>query len=994
MKKLCYMLFILVFSALSKSLFAQDEDEDECRTSHFKSTTDEKQFPYDNFFIQRSYPEYGNILPALERAKAIARAQMNSNQRSQNYNLQWHIEGPLNIGGRVNTVAIDPTDSNIIYAGTANGGIFKTTDGGINWASVVDTLSYFAVGDIKIDPTNHNIIYAGLGDPNISGYPAIGNGILKSTDGGATWHNIGLSETRIISKIEIHPLNHNIVYAAAMGLPYDRDSMRGLYKSENGGQTWRQVLFVSDSAGAIDLLLDNTDTSIVYAVSWNRLRQNLYGLIGGPDGKIWKSNNGGNTWAQLTNGLPSGSFSRISIAKSAQNHNTLYAEFVDSASLDLFGIYKSTNAGISWTEINTTSLQSQYPFSEFGWYFGNLTVNPFNENDIYVLGVDLWHTTDNGTTWTMVGPPWYTYELHADKHCLRFLGPNSMIVTTDGGISKSTDGGSNWHYIANLPNTQFYHVSFDPNNSGNYYGGAQDNGTAGGNASNLVGWQRYYGGDGFQQRFVPGNSQLWYSETQYGAIVYTTNGGASFNDATSGINGSENHNWDMPYIISSSNSTTLYTGTTNMYKSTGSYIPNWQSISSDLTKYSGGSDASFHSISTIAESRINANNVYCGTSDGNVWSSPDAGTTWNAITGTLPNRYVTRLIASNVHPNVVFVSHSGYKDNDNIPHVHRSADNGNTWTDISGNLPPFAVNDLELSNLNDSLIFAATDGGVYFTVDMGVNWNRLGTNFPLFQVYDVELEQATGKLLAGTYARSIWSIGVDSILSSFNLALTVSSNDTVCSGSPAQLHASGAASYSWSPDSTLSCNTCADPVATPTVTTHYIVTASSGNASATDTITVYVNPIPTAGISQGGDTLYATGGNSYQWYLFGSPITGATGNFYVATANGDYSVAAFNSFNCAQTSGTITVTNVGFDEVWIAKGLKLYPNPVEHTLVIEKSLPGNWTLIVRDIEGREILRSILAATKTEIDLGNFAGGIYMAQITNGNNSVTKKISKL
>ena len=994
MRKMSILLLVLMFSSVTHIVVAQENEDESCGYRLFKSLTDEKQFPYDNFFFQRSYPDYGNILPAYEHARQVARDQMNRVSRSQTFNIQWNLEGPLNVGGRVNVVTIDPIDSNIMFAGTANGGIYKTTDGGANWASVVDTLSYFSVGDIKIDPTNHNIIYAGLGDPNISGYPAIGNGVLKSVDGGATWHNIGLSQTRIISRIEIHPLNHNIVYAAAMGLPYERDSMRGLYKSNNAGQTWRQVLFVSDSAGVIDLLLDNTDTNIVYAVSWNRIRQNLYGLIGGPDGKIWKSTNGGNTWAQLTNGLPGGSFSRISITKSAQNHNTLFAEYVDSATLDLYGIYKSTNAGATWTEISTAQLQPQKPFAGFGWYFGNITVNPYNDNDIYVLGVDLWHTTNNGTTWSEVGPPWYTYQFHSDKHCLRFLGPNSMIATTDGGISKSTDGGATWNYIANLPNTQFYHVSYDPNQSGSYYGGAQDNGTAGGNSSSLALWQRYYGGDGFQQRFVPGNSQLWYTETQWGAMVYTDDGGNNFYDATSGINASETHNWDMPYIISNANSNTLYTGTSSVYQSTGSYIPGWQSISNDMTKYNGSDDAAFHSISTIAESPVNANNLYVGTSDGNVWRSLNTGSTWTLVSAGLPNRYVTKLIASNLHPNVVFAGHSGYKDNDNIPHIHKSVDNGSTWADISGNLPPFAVNDIELSNLNDSLIFVATDGGVYYTMNMGVNWDRLGTNLPLFQVYDIELEPSTGKLIAGTFARSIWSIGVDSILSSFKLALAVSGNDTICNGNQVQLRASGAASYAWSPSASLSCSNCPDPVASPVNTTQYIVTATSGGSSAIDTVTVVVNQVPVAVLAQSGDTLFATGGSSYQWYLNGSIISNVTAGIYVVPNDGAYNVVAFNSSNCSQSSNTITVTNVGLNEIALSNGVRLYPNPVGEKLVIEKSLPGEWQLVIRDVEGRMITHSTLAANKTEIDLSGISGGIYLAQITNGTTSVTRKISKL
>src|ERR1019366_1245563 len=268
---------------------------------------------------------------------------------------------------------------------------------------------------------------------------------------------------------------------------------------------------------------------------------------------IWKSTNGGTTWTQLTNGLPTGSFSRIAIAKSSQNHNTLYAEYDDSASLDIYGIYKSTNGGASWTALNVSQLTSQQVQGGFGWYFGNLTVNPYNDSIIYVLGVDMWSTNNNGNNWNQVGPPWWSYSLHADKHCLRFINSNTMFLCTDGGLYESPDQGTTWNAINQIPNTQFYHVSTSATHPGIYFGGAQDNGTTNGNISGLNNWPRTYGGDGFQQRFPPTNQQIWYTEMQNGAIVYTDNDGASFNDATAGINPNDTRNWDMPYIISSAN---------------------------------------------------------------------------------------------------------------------------------------------------------------------------------------------------------------------------------------------------------------------------------------------------------------------------------------------------------------------------------------------------------------------------------------------------------
>ncbi|MDB5283582.1 MAG: hypothetical protein JWO06_2657, partial [Bacteroidota bacterium] len=906
----CFALFLNIPQTIS----AQAIEDKNCTDRIEEKDGDELQFPYDNFFIQRSYPDYKDILPGLENAKRIARQQMNNYARGFNFDLQWQIEGPTDIGGRVDVVAVDPTDSNVIYTGTANGGIFKSIDAGVSWFSVVDTLSYFAVGDIKIDPTDHNTIYVGLGDPNISGYPAIGNGVLKSIDAGATWHNIGLYETRVISKIEIHPLNHNIVYAGAMGLPYAKNNQRGLYKSNNGGQTWSQVLFVNDSAGIIDVMLDNTDTNVVYAVSWNRIRQNLKGLIAGPDAKIWKSINGGASWTQLSNGLPTGSFSRIAIAKSSQNHNLLYAEYVDSATLDLQGIYKSTDAGASWTALDVSQLTSQQVQGGFGWYFGNLAVNPYNDSQIYVLGVDMW-TTSDGLNWGMVGPAWWTYDLHADKHCLRFVDQNKWLVATDGGLFQSLNAGNTWTPINTMPNTQFYHVSYSVTHPGLYYGGAQDNGTTSGNISNINLWPRNYGGDGFQQRFHPTDPSIWYTETQNGAIAYTDNDGGSFQDATAGIDGNDIRNWDMPYILSSADPNTMYTGTNRIYQSTGSYIPNWRAISLVLTDATSTIDNTYRNISTIDECSLNTKLLYVGTSDGKVWRTTDQGLNWQNISSTLPNRYVTHVKASNVHNNVVFVSHSGYKDNDNIPHIHMSIDSGSTWTDISGDLPPFAVNHIELSHLNDSLIFVATDGGVYYTLNMGVNWQRLGTNMPLFTIYDITLDEPNKILAAATFARSIWSVSVDSILSSYSLSLVAGGNDTICLGQSVQLQASGAANYSWTPAGSLNCSNCANPIASPVNTTTYIVTGSNGAATATDTIVVTVNPIPVALLTKTGDTIFSSGGGTYQWYFNGSVINNATGSYYVPHLNGNYYVIITNGFGCSKYSNTIAVYFLGLENV-------------------------------------------------------------------------------
>ena len=428
--------------------------------------------------------------------------------------------------------------------------------------------------------------------------------------------------------------------------------------------------------------------------------------------------------------------------------------------------------------------------------------------------------------------------------------------------------------------------------------------------------------------------------------------------------------------------------------SNGSYIPNWQVISPVLTGSFGAlADSFLYSISTLDESPLNANIVYSGTSDGRLWRTTDQGNNWQNITDTLPNRYITHVKASNVHSNVVFVSHSGYKDNDNIPHIHMSLDTGSTWTDISGDLPPFAVNHIELSHLNDSLIFAATDGGVYYTLNMGVNWQRLGVNMPLFTIYDIALDETNKKLVAATFARSIWSVSVDSILASFSVALVTSANDTICLGSSVQLQASGAVSYVWTPAASLSCANCASPTATPTVTTPYIVTGTNGAASVSDTIVVFVNPQPVASITKSGDTLFAAGGTSYQWYLNGLIIGNGTGSFYVAQTSGNYSVIASNSFGCTKTSNTLNVNLAGLDNLVLANSFNVYPNPFSDKLIITKSVEGEWKMILRDISGREITTQNIFMAKTEITLNELSSGIYFAEFSNDQTGFIKRVAK-
>lgn len=623
------LLFIasITLSLSACNQFTQIEKE-------HKEEEDKNKFAADeNFFIQRSYPDTVFQLEAYNKALQVAHRDYLMlkplpGQRSGSA-LVWETEGPGNIGGRINTIAVDPSNSNIIYVGNACGGVFKTTNGGATWNPIFDDQPYLAIGDIEIDPSNPNTIYVATGDPNISGFPFLGDGIYKSTDAGLTWNHIGLTDQRIISHVKVHPLNPNLIYAAAMGLPFQKNNERGLYKSTNGGQTWQQVYFPSDSAGVIDLILNPTDTNVVYISSWNRLRNNAKSLTWGPDCIILKSSDAGQTWQPIMNGIPNaGILSRISIEISGSNPNLLYASVLDST-YDIQGIYKTTNGGQNWNAVAMNGLPPDV-FMGFGWYFDQLKINPADDNELFVLGVDLYRSTNGGNTWSMAGPPWYTYDFHADKHDLVFDG-NTIYCSTDGGLYASTDHGDNWIDIENIPNTQFYHVAVSPHSNGLYFGGAQDNGTSSGNKSSINQWERVFGGDGFDIQFHPTVPDIFYVETQDGGIWTTDDGGFYIYDAVDGINDNDRRNWDMPYLISNFNANTLYTGTYRLYKSTTGNFPSWQPISGDLTQGPLG-QANRNTISVIEESKLVNGKLFCGTSDGKVWRTTDGGNTYTDIT--------------------------------------------------------------------------------------------------------------------------------------------------------------------------------------------------------------------------------------------------------------------------------------------------------------------------------------------------------------------------
>jgi photosystem II stability/assembly factor-like uncharacterized protein len=716
--------------------------------------------PFESFYAMRDYPVFRPDVQTYTSALSVARqAYAAARPRGQNDGIlaPWTLQGPGNIGARINTIAIDPVDNNTIYIGYSGGGVWKTTNGGQTWDPIFDDHNFLSIGHIAIDPNDPDFVYVGTGDPNISGYPFIGDGIWRSADKGETWEPYGLDNQRIVSKIIVNPSGSLKTYAATMGLPFERNNERGLYRNGLGSPNWQSSLFISDEAGIIDLVVSPSDANTLYAAAWDRIRNNQESLVSGENARIWKSTDAGQTWDKLAGGLPEGNQSRIGLAIDPSNQQHLFAAYVDSK-LTFSGLYETIDGGISWQRNPCFGLDTTFQ-SNFAWYFGQVRINPYNPQDIWLLGVISYRSLDGGQSWYEAAG--WQQGVHADHHDIAFLTVDKFLLATDGGLYRSSDNATSWERAENIPTTQFYRVAYNPHNPADYYGGAQDNGTVAGNSTTLNNWEFLYGGDGFQALFHPSNPNIFYFEYQNGGIGGTTDG-ANFEDATEGIEGSDRRHWDMQYILSHHDANLMYTGTHRLYQAYG-HPPFWFPITEDLTD-GNIFGARYHTISTLDESPLDPEQVYVGTTDGNVWRINSTALSSTNISAGLPDRYVSSVKASPNNPDRVYAAHTGYRSNDFTPRLHRSDDRGATWVPIIGDLPNLAINDIQvLAGHQDSIIFAATDGGVYATLNGGQHWDRLGTGMPFVPVYDLDINLEKKTLIAGTHARSILTFPIDSL---------------------------------------------------------------------------------------------------------------------------------------------------------------------------------------------------------------------------------------
>ncbi|MBL0062047.1 MAG: T9SS type A sorting domain-containing protein [bacterium] len=689
--------------------------------------------PYNRFawfYGQRLTPGI-SVDPVAIRMNAWQQKQAD---RNPNHPLDenWTNIGPTNYAGRVLSIAWSSANTNIIYVGSASGGLWKTTDGGANWSPLTDDLASLAIGSVALDPNDPNIVYIGTGEGSFNVDAVFGAGIFKSTDGGATWNTTGLSWTqsqnRAVNKIIIDPTNTQIIYAAC------NSSVGGIYKSTNGGTTW--TLYHTGDVKDIEMHPDSSNV--------------LYCANGYPWGTasngIYKSTNSGVTWTQLTSGLPAGSsFGRLEIDISESSPATLYAGISQtiSAGAGLYGIYKSTNGGASWTQQATTPNM----YAGQGWYNLVVEVHPTDPNQVWSNGLDGYKSTNGGVAWTRM-TVWSYSEgnsqyAHADHHAMAYKpgDPNTIILGTDGGLFKSTNGGTSWTGLNNgLITYQYYAICNDNLSPTVAYGGTQDNGTNKYNNSSTQ--TRVLGGDGGYCNVDFTNSNNVYATTQRGNHYKSTNGGTSFNSIQSGITGAGA--WVTPRVMDPTNPNILYTGTNIVYRSTNGGA-SWTAISTAL-------DASYISHIAVAPSDPATIYICYEGYDGKVFKTNDTGANWVNIETGIPERYPTHIAIDPLNRDIVYCSVSGYGSG----HVYKSTNGGTSWSNVSTGLPDLPVNCIVIDQSDGNKLFAGNDLGVYYSSNAGSSWADYSTGLPNVVVDFLALHPSTGKLRAGTHGRGMW----------------------------------------------------------------------------------------------------------------------------------------------------------------------------------------------------------------------------------------------
>ncbi|HZE71730.1 MAG TPA: hypothetical protein VE135_19655 [Pyrinomonadaceae bacterium] len=685
--------------------------------------------------------------------------------------------GPAFTSGRVIGFAVDPNNPARYFVAAASGGIWKTINGGTTWTPVFDNEGSYSIGAIVLDPRNPLTVWVGTGENNSQRSVSYGNGVYRSDDGGRSWKNVGLKASEHIGRIVIDPRDSNVVFVAAQGPLWGKGGDRGLFKTTDGGKTWKSVLSISENTGVTDVVIDPQNPDTMYAASYQR-RRHMWTLInGGPESALYKSTDAGVTWNKLRTGLPTTEMGRIGLAISPADSNVVYAT-VEAADRK-GGIFRSSDRGGSWERRNE--------FDMAAMYYARIVADPKDVDRIYVMNVFLMVSDDGGRTLRRLGEK----SKHVDNHDI-WINPNNTdhyLVGCDGGVYESHDRGANWDFKENLPVMQLYDVTTD--NAApfyNVYGGAQDNFNVGGpsrtrSASGISNgdWFVTLGGDGFRTQVDPEDPNTVYSELQNGFL-------SRFDKRTGERMGIQPQvgrgedplrwNWDSPFIISPHSHTRLYFAADKLFRS-DDRGDSWQLVSGQLSRgldrdklpvmgriwgidavAKNASTAFFGNASALAESPKKEGLIYVGTDDGLLQITEDGGKNWRRLDkfpGVAEMAYVSRIVASNHDPNTVYVSFDNHQNADFKPYLLKSTDAGRTWVSIKSNLPANgAVLAIAEDHLNPNLLFVGTEFGLYFSIDAGQKWVQLKGGLPTIAVRDLSIQKRENDLVVGTFGRGIY----------------------------------------------------------------------------------------------------------------------------------------------------------------------------------------------------------------------------------------------
>jgi len=683
--------------------------------------------------------------------------------------------GPAMTGGRVIAFAIDPLDPDRFYAGLASGGVWKTVNDGVTWTPVFEHEPVYSIGALAIDPKNPAVLWAGTGEGNSTRSVSWGDGVYKSVDGGKSWKNVGLKNSERIGRIAIDPADPSVVYVAAEGSLWGPNPERGVFKTEDGGKTWKNVLFVSDHTGAADVAIDPVHPETVYASAYQRERRVWSFIGGGPESAIWKSTDAGKSWNKIMDGLPKRDLGRIGLSVSPADPRVVYATV--EASEKKGGVFRSLDAGATWEKRND--------LNPTPWYYSQITADPKAPGRVYVVGEGMFVSDDGGKTFRHLNEK----AKHGDTHVV-WIDPertDHLRAGCDGGIYESYDGGETWRFTANMPVTQFYRVAFDFRKPHYYvYGGTQDNNTVGGpsatdSASGIVNsdWFVTVGGDGFFAQVDPRDPTTVYSESQYGGLVrYDTRTGGRTGIVPQPPPGEEAYrwNWDAPIIVSPHDHRTIYFAANSVFRSRDRG-DTWERLGPDLSRrvdrdtlpmmgrFWGRNAVAknegisyFGNVTALAESPRKEGRLWAGTDDGRIQTTDD-GAHWRAIDkfpGVPDMTYVSRVTPSTHADDVVYAAFDGHKNRDFAPHLLRSSDAGRTWKGIEGDLPKTSPVYVVTEDPADAdLLYAGTEFGGFFTRDGGAHWTKL-PNLPTIAVKDIAVQPETHDLILATFGRGFY----------------------------------------------------------------------------------------------------------------------------------------------------------------------------------------------------------------------------------------------